>query len=133
MSHDTAISVPHGLSHITSVKLLLTVWGALMVGTALTVGVSYADLGVWALYVALAVAFVKATLVALYFMHLRYDRPFNAIIFVGCLILVALFIGFSMTDSEAYRHTMVGGQAKNVVQPDLSASAHETPVPPSPK
>lgn len=131
--HDTVISATaehegtihhHGLSHVTSVKLLLTVWGALMVGTALTVGVSYANLGNWSLYVALAVAFVKASLVALYFMHLRFDRPFNSIIFVGCLILVTLFIGFSMTDSGAYRKSVVGGQAKNVTQPDLSKAEH---------
>ena len=79
---------------------------------------------IWAntrLYVALLVAFIKATLVALYFMHLPgYDRPFNAIIFVGCLILVTLFISFSMTDSGAYRTTVVGGQAKSVPLHDLS-------------
>ncbi len=123
MPHDTVISamaehegtIHHrGISHVTSVKLLLTVWGILMVFTAVTVGVSYANLGQWSLYVALLVAFIKASLVALYFMHLRYDRPFNAIIFVGCLILVTLFISFSMTDSGAYRTTIVGGQAPKV-------------------
>jgi cytochrome c oxidase subunit 4 len=129
MPHDTVISATaehegtihhHGVSHVTSVKLLLTVWGALMVGTVATVAVSYANLGSWSLYVALLVAFIKASLVALYFMHLRYDRPFNAIVFVGCLILVTLFISFTMSDSNAYRKTVIGGQAPKVQLQNLS-------------
>ena len=99
---------------MTSIRLLVTVWGSLMLLTLLTVAVSYVDFGNWNLYVALFIALVKASLVVLFFMHLRYDRPFNAIIFVGCLILVTLFISFSMTDSGAYRSTMLGGQAKDV-------------------
>jgi cytochrome c oxidase subunit IV len=139
MAHDTVISATaehegtihhHGVSHVTSVKLLLTVWAALMVGTVLTVAVSYANLGPYALYVALVVAFIKASLVALYFMHLRYDRPFNAIVFVGCLILVTLFISFSMSDSHAYRQTVIGGQAPKVSLQNLSEHEKgETPKP----
>ena len=132
MPHDIVMSATaehegtihhHGVSHVTSVRLLLTVWGALMVLTAVTVAVSYANLGNWSLYVALIVAFVKAALVALYFMHLRFDRPFNSIIFVGCLILVTLFIGFSMTDSNAYRSTVKHEQARNVAKPVLREGA----------
>jgi hypothetical protein len=53
-------------------------------------------------------------------MHLRYDRPFNAIVFVGCLILVTLFISFTMSDSNAYRKTVIGGQAPKVQLQNLS-------------
>ena len=43
------------------------------------------DLGGLNLWIAMAIATVKATLVVLYFMHMRYDRPVNAIVFVTAL------------------------------------------------
>ena len=46
---------------------------------------------------------MKASLVALYFMHLRYDRPFNAIVFVTALFFVMLFVGIALTDTAAYK------------------------------
>ncbi|MGE0431021.1 MAG: cytochrome C oxidase subunit IV family protein [Planctomycetota bacterium] len=55
------------------------------------------------LWVAMIIATVKASLVVLFFMHLIWDKPFNAIVAVGCFMFVALFIGFSMTDSVQMR------------------------------
>jgi len=121
--HDTVISQTafheaethhHGVSHVISIKVLLGVWAALVVGTVLTVAVSDLNLGKPAIYVAMAVALAKASLVATYFMHLRYDRPFNSIVFIGCLIFVALFLSFSMSDSHAYRNTVIVRQAPGV-------------------
>ena len=54
-------------------KIYLTVWGVLLVLTAVTVAVSFLNLGLWNAAVALGIASLKATLVALYFMHLRRE------------------------------------------------------------
>lgn len=50
------------------------VWGALIVLTVITVLVSYVSIGMMNVVVALIIASVKASLVALYFMHLKYER-----------------------------------------------------------
>ena len=54
-------------------KIYFTVWGVLLVLTAVTVAVSFLNLGIWNATAALSIASVKAALVALYFMHLRHE------------------------------------------------------------
>lgn len=74
----------------------LIIGGVLLVGTILTVLASYVDLGNHGLNIALAlvIATVKASLVALYFMHLISERAmiyavlgFTAFFFVGLMFL----------------------------------------------
>ena len=59
--------------HVPSLKLYFTVFGILMVGTALTVLVAFFDLGAMNNVVMLTIAIVKALFVVLYFMHVRCD------------------------------------------------------------
>ncbi len=93
--------------HVVPAPVLLAVWGALMALTALTVAATWVDLGAMNLVVALAIATVKAAFVVLYFMHMRYDRPFNAIVFVAALAFVALFVVLALLDTAAYRPEMI--------------------------
>lgn len=97
--------------HIMPGKVLLGVWGALVVLTVVTVGATHVQLGSMGLWVALGIATTKATLVALYFMHLRYDRPINGIIFLSTLLFAALFIGLALTDSQSYQPALIPGYA----------------------
>jgi cytochrome c oxidase subunit 4 len=108
-----AATAEHGdtVSHVMPMKVLIGVWAALMVLTVLTVAVIKVDLGSLNLWIAMAIATVKASLVVLYFMHMRYDRPFNAIILVTALIFVMLFISIAMLDTKAYEPDMVPGYA----------------------
>jgi cytochrome c oxidase subunit IV len=99
-----------GLAHVTPVWLLVAVFGGLMVLTALTVAAAQVDLGNLNLYLALGIAVTKASLVVLFFMHLLWDRPFNSMIFIGCLLFVSLFIGITLTDSRANHATAIGGE-----------------------
>jgi cytochrome c oxidase subunit IV len=93
----------HGLSHVTPVNLLVTVWLALMVLTGITVAVTLIDLGPRLnLIIAMAIATIKAGLVVTYFMHLRWDRPFNTLIFLGSLLFVSLFISMTLLDKSEY-------------------------------
>ena len=55
-------------------RVYIVIWGALIVLTAVTWQVSYLDLGVYNAVVALIIASVKASLVALFFMHLRKEN-----------------------------------------------------------
>ena len=106
--------------HVMPLRVLFGVFGALLVLTVLTVAVTWVDLGSFNLYIALAVAVVKATLVALYFMHLRYDKPFNALALVATLLFVALFIGFALLDTSASSPGLIPGH-----QPAIDARAAE--------
>jgi cytochrome c oxidase subunit 4 len=101
--HDTAFV------HVASVKLLLGVWAALMIGTWLTVAASNVDLGWLNIWIGLGIATGKATLVGLYFMHLRWDKPFNAFVFLAAFLFLFLFIGFAMMDTGQYQVDMIPG------------------------
>ena len=60
-------------SHDSGVGTYILVWAALMVLTGLTVAASYVHLGMMNVVVALLIASAKASLVALFFMHLRHE------------------------------------------------------------
>ena len=93
--------------HIVPPRVLLGVFGALLVLTVLTVAASKVDLGSLNLVGALVIATVKATLVALYFMHLRWDRPFHGFVFLAALAFVMLFIILALLDTMNYAPDMI--------------------------
>lgn len=96
----------HALGHVVPKRVLLGVWFALMVLTVLTVAVTYKDFGRFNIWLAIGIATLKACLVGLYFMHLRYDSLFNSFILVIALLFVALFIIGTITDTGAYQETL---------------------------
>jgi cytochrome c oxidase subunit 4 len=104
----------HGVGHIAPRRALIGTCLALLVLTWVTVGVSYIDLGELNIWIALGVAALKGSLVALFFMHLRWDRPFNAIVFCVALAFVALFIALAMTDTSEYQPDVIPGDAPAV-------------------
>jgi cytochrome c oxidase subunit 4 len=74
------------------------IWLVLVLLTALTVGVTYLDLKKLTLIAAVLIATVKATLVLMYFMHLRYEsRLFTIMLLVG-LGAFAVFISLTFSD-----------------------------------
>lgn len=91
------------LAHVVELRVLLAVFAALMVLTAVTVAVSYFDFGAFNLLVALAVATLKAALVALWFMHLRYDSGLNLFIFLTGATFLGLFLAIAMLDAVQYQ------------------------------
>jgi cytochrome c oxidase subunit 4 len=104
------MSESHGnFVHVASVRLLMIVWIALMFGTWLTVSATYVDLGPLNIWVGLAIASCKAVIVALYYMHLRWDQPFNGFIFLASFLFLAIFIGIAMMDSGAYQPDLIPG------------------------
>jgi cytochrome c oxidase subunit 4 len=108
---STQRSVTGYTVHVVPAWLLVTVWAALACLTFATVKAADFNLGALNLWLAMAIATVKGSLVALYFMHLRWDRSFYAIVFIGALVFVTLFIGLAMMDSLQYQPEMIPGHA----------------------
>ena len=65
---------------------------ALLILTFITVGASYFDFGAWNVIIAIGIATVKASLVALFFMHLIHDKPTSAVIFLISVFFLGLFL-----------------------------------------
>ena len=104
--------VETSLAHVVEVRVLLAVFAALIVLTAVTVGVSYFDFGAFNLMVALGIATIKAALVALWFMHLRYESGLHAFIFLVGVAFLGLFLVITMFDSIEYQPSVQAWQQK---------------------
>ena len=96
--------------HHTGPKTYALVLGALLGLTAITVAAAYQDFGSMNTVVALVIASIKASLVALFFMHLKNDK-FNAILFLGGVFFLAVFLIFTLFDVD-YRVPIYPGNLK---------------------
>ncbi|MEE3233749.1 MAG: cytochrome C oxidase subunit IV family protein [Candidatus Latescibacterota bacterium] len=77
--------------HILPLKTYFLVFGALIFGTLLTVAVTYVDLGWLNTPMALLIAGTKATIVILYFMHVKYSHKLIGLFaFTGFFFIVIL-------------------------------------------
>ncbi len=84
--------------HISSRTLYFGIFATLLALTALTTGVAFVNLGVFSFAVAMIIALAKATLVVLYFMHVRYSSRLTwAVIGTGVFFLLLLF-GLTLSD-----------------------------------
>jgi cytochrome c oxidase subunit 4 len=104
----------HGVGHIVPIRYLVATGVGLLILTIITVWIAKFDFGGFNIAVALFIAGIKASLVVLFFMHLRWDRPFNSFILVSSIFFVLLFIGFAMTDTFAYRNEIIPGEGTDV-------------------
>lgn len=92
----------HATHHIVPRPLLLKVFLALVALTIITALTGQADLGALNfLHVPLAIgiAVIKATLVVLFFMGLKYDKPINALAFMIGLLMVGVFLLITLLDA----------------------------------
>jgi len=100
--------------HVHPVSLYLKVFAGLLFFTLLTVAVAEVHLGEWNFFVAVGIATIKASLVALFFMHLKDDARFNALIFVSSLLFMGIFFVYTMNDTN-YRGQVDGAQGTKVL------------------
>lgn len=110
MSHEAHSRV----GHVLPLSTLFAVLGTLLVMTFVTVAVSWFDFGRFNLWIALGIATFKASLVLLFFMHLKYDKPFNAIVIILSIVLVVLFIAITLTDTAQYEPQRIPGYAPSI-------------------
>ena len=85
--------------HIVSVRVYVTIFLVLLVGTALTVLAAFQDFP-WQLntIVALTIAVTKATFVVLYFMHVRYSTRLVWVIVASALFWMAILFALTFSD-----------------------------------
>src|ERR1700690_959924 len=88
-------------AHATAESPYAKVRGALLVLTVITVVAAGFSFGSWNVIIALGIASVKASLVALFFMHLRHDKPMSAVIFVTGAAVLGVFLMVCTLDSNA--------------------------------
>ena len=84
--------------HVVPLKVYFAVFGALMVFTAITVGAAYVDMGALNNVVMIAIAVIKATLVVLFFMHVRYSTRLIPLVVVGGVFFLLVMFGITMSD-----------------------------------
>jgi len=88
----------HQHTHIVPLSVYFTIFAALIVGTAITVWVAYIDLGAMNTVVALAIACTKATLVVLYFMHVKYSTKLTWAVVSGSVLWLLIMLALTFND-----------------------------------
>jgi cytochrome c oxidase subunit 4 len=84
--------------HVSPISLYLTIFTALMVLTAVTVGAAFVNLGQFNFAVAMLIAAFKATLVVWYFMHLKYQSSLTKLTLATGLFFLAILLGMMLID-----------------------------------
>jgi cytochrome c oxidase subunit 4 len=88
----------HAEHHIVTPLQYIYVFVTLLVGTAITVGAAYIDLGVLNPIVALGIACFKASIVILFFMHAAYQSRLIKITIASGFFVFLVMIAMTMTD-----------------------------------
>lgn len=89
----------HGVhSHISSTGMYITIFFILMACTILTYAVSRIDLGFMNFAVAIGIALFKATLVILYFMHVKWSPALTKLAVVVAVVFLAILLLLTSTD-----------------------------------
>jgi len=84
--------------HVIPKRVYFLIFGSLLLLTGLTTGMAYVNLGPWNTVVALVIACFKASLVLLFFMHLRWSAPLNRVVWLSALLWLVILIGLTSID-----------------------------------
>jgi len=87
-------------AHVSSVPFYVAVFMGLLFLTGMTVGQSYVDLGKANIILVVLIATMKASLVVTFFMHLRWDNKFNALMFVSSVFFIGVFFAYTLNDTD---------------------------------
>jgi cytochrome c oxidase subunit 4 len=105
MDHEVATDPPaHGVypaaevHHHPSARLYVAIWGLLMVLLFVTVAVNEVDLGQWNFFIAFSIALVKAVLIVLFFMHVRYSPGLTRVVACAGFFWLAIMLCLTFAD-----------------------------------
>jgi len=84
--------------HVSPVSLYVTIFVALMVLTAVTVGAAFVNLGSFNFPVAMVIAGFKASLVIWFFMHVKYQSQLTKLTVATGLFFLAILLGLMLVD-----------------------------------
>jgi len=85
-------------THTIPYRTFIIVWLALLVLTAITIGVAQVHFGALNVWIALGIATVKAGLVIAFFMHMKDEQRLFKLALLSALAILAIFIGFTFFD-----------------------------------
>jgi len=85
-------------THVLPVRLYLAVFFGLLALTATTVGAAFVDLGPLNNIVAMTIAVLKATLVILFFMHVRYSTHLTGVVIASGIFWLVIMVGLTLVD-----------------------------------
>ena len=86
------------VGHVAPKSMYYAVFLALLVGTGLTVAAAFIDMGAMNNVVMLAIAGIKATLVILFFMHVRWSTRLTWVTVAAGFFWLLILFGLTMTD-----------------------------------
>jgi cytochrome c oxidase subunit IV len=95
---DAPFEYPEYEEHVVPKSVYFAVFGALMALTLATVAVAFVDLGNMNVVVALVVAVLKATLVVLFFMHVKYSPTLTKLVVIASIAWLAILFGITLSD-----------------------------------
>jgi len=116
-------------AHVTSVKtygLVLAALLSLTVITVLAAGVKFGD-GSANVIIALVIASIKGSLVALFFMHLRHDKPLYSVIFLSGVAILALFLALCFLDVDSRDNVRPSNPKPVPLAPQYPGKQHAAP------
>jgi cytochrome c oxidase subunit 4 len=125
--------IEHGaVGHIVPIRMLVATCAVLLVLTGVTVWVAKFDfenvhLGEMNIIIAMGVATVKALIVCLIFMHLRWEKGFVSFFFLSSVLFVGLFILFALMDTHENAPDIIPGNS-SLVQQKLDALEAAPPI-----
>ena len=98
MSNNTAAAAHGAKHHVVPDSVFILVWVALLVLTAITVGASVYYPGHVGVVVAMIVTPLKAALILMYFMHLKYEKKVFTVMFLTAMGIYGVFLGLTFFD-----------------------------------
>lgn len=92
------MSEDHSEHHVVPLKIYFLIFFALMIGTVLTVAAAFVNMGFLNTPVALIIALVKASLVILFFMHVKYSPKLVGLFAVAGFFWLCILLALTMQD-----------------------------------
>jgi cytochrome c oxidase subunit 4 len=84
--------------HVTPPRVYVVIFLTLLAFTALTVGASYIEMGVWNPVIAIAIGCVKASLVVLFFMGVKYSTRLTMLTVGAAIFMFLTLISMTLAD-----------------------------------
>ncbi len=84
--------------HIVQPRVYYTIYAVLLVFTALTTGIAFVDLAFFSPVVALTIAVIKASIVVLFFMHLKYSTRLTWVVAGAGIFWLGILFALSLSD-----------------------------------
>ncbi len=84
--------------HVPSIRMLVTIFGSLLVFTAITVFAAGVDMGALNTPIALAIAITKGSLVVLFFMGVRHNTPLTKTVAISGFVWLLILFSIGMND-----------------------------------